>query len=568
MRQFVLYLIFISLAVFSSGVFSEQYTLSSTSTSSQNKPSFAVASAHPSATQAGIEILKAGGNAFDAAVAVSAALAVVEPYSSGLGGGGFWLLHRQRDQYQVMIDGREKAPLAAHRDMYLDSNGQVIKNLSINGPLAAGIPGTPAALVHITKNYGRLSLVENLQPAIRLAKEGFEVTEHYQRMVGWRLNALNASKEASDIFLVNGKSPALGMNVVQPDLANTLVSLASNGRQGFYGGIVAKNLVDAVRKDGGVWTLKDLESYRVVERAPVQIFYKNMQITTASLPSSGGIVLSEIFHILENFQLETYTGATQLHLLVEAMRSAYRDRAEFLGDSDYISIPEHLTTRDYAKQLSQGIQLNQATTGSSLRPVNTKTTEGNDTSHFSISDSEGNRVAATLSINYPFGSGFVAAGTGVLLNDEMDDFSSKPGVPNVYGLVGAEANAIEPGKRMLSSMSPTFLETDDRIAILGTPGGSKSITMVLLASLGFEKGFSAQEMVDLPRVHHQYLPDVVEFEPEGIHSDFQTALKAMGHSIKTSNRSWGNMQVVIKNRKTGKLEAASDSRGEGSALVE
>ncbi len=561
MKKIILCLMFPVLVVFCSNAFADQSALYN------SNPAFAVASAHPAATQAGLDILKAGGNAFDAAVAVSAALAVVEPYSSGLGGGGFWLLHRQRDQYQVMIDGREKAPLAAHRDMYLDAHGKVIKNLSVDGPLAAGIPGTPAALAHISKNYGRLSLLENLQPAIRLARQGFKVTEQYQRMVAWRLNAINASKAASEIFLKNGKSPALGSNIVQTDLADTLLALASNGRQGFYGGVVAKNLVNTVRKDGGIWTLKDLESYQVVERVPVQIFYKGIQITTASLPSSGGIVLTEILHILENFQLEDHAETTQLHLLVEAMKRAYRDRAEYLGDSDYTSIPEHLTTRDYAKHLSQDMQLNRATPASSLRPVNAKTEEGNDTSHFSISDSEGNRVAATLSINYPFGSGFVAAGTGILLNDEMDDFSSKPGVPNVYGLVGAEANAIEPGKRMLSSMSPTFLETDDRIAILGTPGGSKIITMVLLATLGFEKGFSAQEMVDLPRMHHQFLPDVVEFEFVGIPDHFKVALEKMGHTVKTSNRSWGNMQVVIKNRKTGELQAASDGRGEGSALV-
>ncbi len=554
-------LICISCAGYSSTVFSDQIL-------NKNKPSFAVASAHPAATQAGFDILKAGGNAFDAAVAVSAALAVVEPYSSGLGGGGFWLLHRQRDQYQVMIDGREKAPLAAHRDMYLDVHGEVIKDLSIDGPLAAGIPGTPAALVHITENYGRLSLVENLQPAIRLARQGFKATEHYQRMAGWRLNAINSSAEASEIFLVNGKVPKLGANIVQPDLAETLIALARNGHEGFYGGLVANNLVAAVRKDGGIWTLKDLEDYRVVERTPMQIFYQNMQITTASLPSSGGIVLTEIFHILENFSLDTHAGTTQLHLIIEAMRRAYRDRAEYLGDSDYVSVPEHLAARDYAKYLSQDIIINQATPSSGLRPVNIKMKEGNDTTHFSIVDTEGNRVAATLSINYPFGSGFVAAGTGVLLNDEMDDFSSKPGVPNIYGLVGAEANAIAPGKRMLSSMSPTFLETDDSIAILGTPGGSRIITMVLLAALAFEKGFTAQEIVDLPRVHHQYLPDVVEFEPDSIPAAFKVALEKMGHTVITSDNSWGNMQVVTQNRKTGELQAVSDRRGEGYSLVE
>lgn len=528
---------------------------------------FALSSAHPQATEAGRDILLAGGNAFDAAVAMSAVLAVVEPYSSGIGGGGFWLLHRQKDNHQVMIDGREKAPLAAHRDLYVDDKGEIIERLSIDGALAAGIPGEPAALAHISENYGKRSLKQNLQAAINLAQQGFAVTPLYQKFAGWRKDALNASEAASAIFLHEGDIPDIGAIIRQPDLAATLSALAAQGRDGFYRGEVAQQLVTSVQDAGGIWTLEDLDSYTVVEREPVTFTYQDMRITSAALPSSGGIVLAEIFNMMSHTDFKQQSGVQQLHLLIELMRRAYRDRAEYLGDSDFVSVPGDLLGSNYAKQLISNLNTSRATPSDQLRPVSSKKSEGNDTTHFSVVDGEGNRVAATLSINYLFGSGFVAAGTGVLLNDEMDDFSAKPGVPNVYGLVGAEANAIEPGKRMLSSMSPTFLETPERIAILGTPGGSRIITMVLLAAIAFENNFTAQQMVDLPRMHHQYLPDSVEFEPASVADDYLTALKAMGHEIKTSERDWGNMHVVIQNKASGTLEAAADKRGEGTAHV-
>ncbi|MEW8394994.1 MAG: gamma-glutamyltransferase, partial [Candidatus Thiodiazotropha sp.] len=397
----------------------------------------AIASAHPLATDAGHQLLSAGGNAFDAAVAVSAVLAVVEPYSSGIGGGGFWLLHRASDGYQTMLDGRERAPLAAHRDLYLDRQGEVIPGRSIDGALAAGIPGEPAALVHLARHYGRLPLAESLQPAIRLARQGFEVDSHYRRMAGWRLAVLQAHPESAAQFLDRGEVPAEGFLIKQPALAETLERIARDGADGFYKGEVARRLVAGVEAAGGIWSLEDLAGYRVVERQPVVGHYQGLKVTSAAPPSSGGVALMTMLNILQGFNLPAQDETLQTHLLVEAMRRAYRDRADYLGDPDYVDIPvEALTHPWYAAGLARDIQLHRASPSQgNLTPAE----EGRDTTHFSILDREGNRVAATLSINYPFGSGFVVPGTGVLLNDERDYFSASPGVPNVYGLIGGEA---------------------------------------------------------------------------------------------------------------------------------
>ena len=528
----------------------------------------AVASAHPLATEAGIEILKKGGNAFDAAVAVSAALAVVEPYSSGIGGGGFWLLHVAKYRDDVMIDGRERAPLAATRDMYLDENANVIAGASINGPLSAGIPGSVAALEHLSKKYGSLPLSETLQAAIHYARDGFLVDEHYQKMAQHRLSALQASDDAAGIFLRNDLVPEIDTTITQPDLANTLEAIAKEGAKAFYTGEIAQKMVASVKEHGGIWSMQDLAEYEAVERSPEVIVYKGMRFVTAPPPSSGGLALSEMLNMLSFFDIEKMQPAERAHILIEVMRRAYRDRAEYLGDSDFVEVPaEMLTSTVYTNKLVKSINHKKATPSSTLKAVADPTGAGTDTTHFSIIDAEGNRVSATMSINYPFGSGFVAAGTGVLLNDEMDDFSVKPGVPNVYGLFGAEANAIEPGKRMLSSMSPSFLETRDRVAILGTPGGSRIITMVMLAMFEFYNGGDAQSMVELGRFHHQYLPDKVTYEPDALGEDVLKSLTEKGHYIEELTDTYGNMQVVIGYKNDGRSEAASDPRGVGQAVV-
>jgi len=524
----------------------------------------AVASAHPLATRAGQEILDHGGNAFDAAVAVSAALAVVEPYSSGLGGGGFWLLRRAADGREVMVDGRERAPLAAHRDMYLDADGKVVERLSLDGPLAAGIPGEPAAIALIAARYGRLPLAENLAPAIRLAREGFAVTELYRRRAEQRLDVL-AFSPAADVLLDGGLVPEVGLLLRQPALAGTLEAMARDGHDGFYRGPVAAALVGDVRAAGGIWTLEDLEAYRAVEREPVRGVYRGMRVVSAAPPSSGGIVLLEMLNILSGLELHRDRPVERTHRIVEAMRRAYRDRARFLGDPDFVDIDvTRLLSPAHADELRRSIGTR--ATPSSQLPGYRK--GGRDTTHFSVIDREGNLVAATLSVNYGFGSGYLSPATGVLLNNEMDDFSAKPGAANVYGLVGAEANAIAPGKRPLSSMSPTFLDTGERVVALGTPGGSRIITMVLLAALDVADGVGGvADWLSRPRFHHQYLPDEIAYEPQAFDASTVTGLEALGHHLRQLGRSYGNMQAVVWERSSGRVSAASDPRGKGEALV-
>lgn len=527
-------------------------------------PQAAIASAHPLATEAGFEILMAGGNAFDAAVAVSATLAVVEPYGSGLGGGGFWLLHRAEDGRELMLDGRERAPLAAHRDMYLDAAGSFVPEWSLNGPLAAGIPGEPAALAHLAEHYGHLPLARLLAPAIRLARAGFAVDEHYRRFAQQRLAVLLQSPAAAEQFLRDGEVPPVGTLIAQPDLADTLKRLASAGREGFYAGRTAQLLIAGVRAANGIWTPEDLASYRVVERAPIVGHYRGWRVVSAAPPSSGGVLLVQMLNMLSRFDLATLTDADRTHLLVEVMRRAYRDRALYLGDPDVFAVPvERLTHPFYAAGLVRDIDPDQATPSRS----GAVRMRGTDTTHFSILDREGNRVAATLSINYPFGSGFVPPGTGVLLNDEMDDFSARSGVPNAYGLVGGEANAIAPGKRMLSSMTPTFVESERGLAILGTPGGSRIITMILRGLLSLDAGDPPMDWVAKPRFHHQYLPDRIQYEPGAFSTSERRRLEAKGHRLHEIRGGYGCMQVIYWDRLQNQVRAVSDPRGVGKAEI-
>ena len=526
----------------------------------------AVASAHPLATQAGLDILEQGGNAFDAAVAVAATLAVVEPYSAGMGGGGFWLLHREQEGSQTFVDARETAPGAATATMYQNKEGKVMRDWAVNGPSAAGIPGQAAAFVHLADNYGTLPLTSTLAPAIALAERGFHVEDHYRKLAGYREDVLNRFPEAAAIFLHNGKVPPDNHLIKQADLAQVLRALAEKGNAGFYQGEVAKQLVDGVQKAGGIWTLDDLANYQVVERAPTVSQFRGGRVISAPPPSSGGIVMGEALNILSQLN-DGNTADITPHLAIEAMRRAYQDRARYLGDPDFVDIPvDKLLSIGYAKQRASNITLDKATPSSSLGdPIGVE--EGFHTTHFSILDKDGNRVAATLSINLPFGSAFVAPGTGVLLNNEMDDFSAKPGSPNAYGLVGSKANAIAPGKRPLSSMTPTFVEFDDRVAILGTPGGSRIISMVMLAVLEASNNKPVEDWVNPVRYHHQYLPDEVQAEPAFIGSQAAKDLVRRGHKVVSIGRDYGNMQAILWRQDSGKVTAASDPRGIGSAEV-
>jgi len=449
--------------------------------------------------------------------------------------------------------------------------------LAVSPPLQAGLAG---CVLSWLKAAPLVLQVQDLVPdlaialgmlrnpwAIRLARKGFTIDEHYQRLAKFRLQALRASRSSAKVFLENKEVPSPGFIIKQPDLAKTLETIAKQGKDGFYSGPIAKKLVDGVRKSGGIWSMKDLIEYSVIERPPLQGQYQDIHITATAPPSSGGVALLTMLNILANYHLNDLDSSTQKHLIIETMRRAYRDRAEFLGDPDYVDIPvQRLIHPFYAAGLNVSIRLDQATPSSSL-PGTPGGDDGAHTTHFSVLDREGNRVAATLTINLPFGSGFMPPGTGILLNDEMDDFSIKSGVPNVYGLIGAHANAIAPGKRPLSSMTPTFLDDGEKIALFGTPGGSRIITMLLLAVLDFAQGGDPASWVSVKRYHHQFMPDAVSYEPNAFSEDEVSRLVALGHILKQRDAPYGNMQAVLWDRKLNKVLAASDPRGNGLAQV-
>ena len=527
----------------------------------------AIASPHPQATAAGREILFIGGNAFDAAVAVSAALAVVEPYASGLGGGGFFLLRQSAEpiRYQF-LDARERAPLQANQNMYR-RDGKVQPTLSLNGPLAAAIPGLPAALVELAEHYGKLPLKTSLAPAIRLAYQGFAVDPVYRERAGWRLSALRDDPESTRLFLRHGDIPTLGEIIKQPELGLTLDRLGDKGRAGFYEGLTGQALVSGVRSAGGIWTDDDLLRYRVVARAPLRFpLADNRELISAPPPSAGGIALAQSLTMLQQLPWREADKVQRAHYVVEVLRRAYRDRG-LLGDPDFVSNPlAHVLDRDYLKQLVSSIDPRDATPSASLPPA-PKWREGDHTTHFAILDSDGNAVAATLSVNLPFGSAFSVPGTGVILNNEMDDFAADPQGSNAYGLAGSQANAIAAGKRPLSSMSPSFIESPTEFSAFGTPGGSRIPSMVLLSILQYLDGQPVATWPAVPRYHHQYLPDVIEYEPDAFSPEQLTELQARGYSLKDTKRAYGNQQVLFWNKDNAKVEAASDPRGLGIPAV-
>ncbi|MBN6100813.1 gamma-glutamyltransferase [Xanthomonas sp. CFBP 8703] len=546
--------------------------------SAAHPPGAAVASGHRLATEAGLQILREGGNAFDAAVAVSSTLAVVEPISSGLGGGGFFLLHDAKTGKDVMLDAREVAPESATADKFLDAKGALDRDRSVNGPWSAGIPGLPAALVELATKHGKLPLQQSLAPAIRIARDGFPV---YRRMAeGYRSRreVMERYPGTREVYLRNGKPITEGDLFKQPELANTLQLLGAKGFDGFYRGATAKKLLAGVKQAGGHWTAEELAGYTVKQRTPIRFDYKGWSITTAPPPSSGGIALASMLQILEGYDLKAMDPVHRTHLVVEAMRRAYRDRTFFLGDPDFTAVPQRvLLSKDYAVGLRSTINPEKATPSDLLSGKPTPL-EDDETTHFSIIDGEGNRVGATQTVNLLFGSGLIPKGTGVLLNDEMDDFALKPGTPNAFGVMGYEANAPKPGKRPLSSMTPTFMENADKTIVLGTPGGSRIITMVLLGILGYDDGLSAQQVAALPRYHHQWLPDVIEAETGTFDAATVQGLQAMGHALKLpgdsaeggrgSSHVWGNLQTVEWDKRSNTLSGGSDPRNEvGSAEV-
>lgn len=528
----------------------------------------AIASAHTLATTAGFEVFTEGGNAFDAAVAVASTLAVVEPQSSGIGGGGLFLLHRAADGKDVMIDARETAPVAVNPQDYLDANGQPDRDHSLNGPLSAGIPGEVAGLVWIAQHYGTLPLAKSLAPAIRIARQGFEPDARFLGALAARKDVVARYPASNALYLVNGEAPKAGWTFKTPDLARVLEGIAARGNDGFYRGDLATRLVDGVRGAGGTWSLDDLAKYKAKEREPIVFDYRGYHIVTAPPPSSGGIALAEMLNILSGYDLGKLDRVHKVHLVVEAMRRAYRDRAEYLGDPDFVKMPvAELTSPLYAAGLRASIHPDKATP-SDMLPGYMAPPQGTHTSHFSIIDKDGNLVSATQTVNTSFGSTFVVPGTGFVLNNEMDDFALVAGKPNAYGLVGGDANAAKSGHRPLSSMTPTFAIGADRFGVIGTPGGSRITTMVLEGILAFVDGELPEQFVANPRYHHQYLPDVISAETGAFTSDEVKVLEAMGHKVSESERRWGFMNAVSWDRKTGKMHAGSDPRGvSGSGMV-
>ena len=527
---------------------------------SQRPPGAAIASAHALATEAGFEVLAKGGNAFDAAIATSAVLSVVEPVSSGLGGGGFFLLHDARSGRDVFIDAREVAPESATPAAFLDKDGELDRDRSENGPWSAGIPGLPAAFVHVAQRYGKLPLAATLAPAIRIAREGFPIYARLERGYDDRHAVMERYPGTRAVFLADGDAPQVGETFKQPDLARTLELIAAKGFDGFYRGDVAEKLLAGVKAEGGNWTAEELAAYRIREREPTKFKYRDWQVTTAPPPSSGGVALAQILQVLEGWDLSKLDDAHRKHLVVEAMRRAYRDRTIYLGDPDFARVPvARLTSEDYAAGLRASIHPDKATP-SALFAGQPAPLEDDETTHFSIIDSEGNRAAVTQTVNLTYGSGLIPPGTGVLLNNEMDDFALKPGTPNAFGVMGFEANAPKAGKRMLSSMTPSFMENDTTIAVIGSPGGSTIITQVLLAILGYDAGLGAQQVAALPRFHHQWMPDAIMAESNAIDADTMKALQAMGHVVKVREGTWGNLQTVQWDKQTNTLSGGTDPR--------
>lgn len=494
-----------------------------------------VVSAQHLATQVGVDVLRRGGTAVDAAVAVGYALAVVYPAAGNLGGGGFMTL-QLADGRSRFIDFREKAPLAARADMYLDAHGEVVPGLSTQGYLAAGVPGSVAGLEYVRSHYGTQARASLMAPAITLAQHGFVLDAGDAEAFAAVAPELRQDGPSSAIFLRAGLAPTAGQKLVQKDLARTLERIQKQGRAGFYQGPVAAALVHASQAAGGVFTQADLDQYQVRDLDPVRCDYRGYQITSAAPPSSGGVTLCEMLNILEGYPLAAlgFHSAQAVHYQIEAMRRAYYDRNRLLGDPEFIHNPvAELTDKAYAARWRATIDPQHATPSESLRD-GAPAHEGSNTTHYSIADRFGNAVAVTYTLNDWFGAKVTVPGTGVLLNDEMDDFSVKPGVPNLYGLVQGEANAIAPGKRPLSSMTPTIVSQDGRVVlVLGTPGGSRIINTILLTLLNLiDYRMNLQEAVDAPRFHQQWLPDATLVENYALSPDTQAVLQSWGQVLR------------------------------------
>ena len=541
-----------------------------------------VVSAHPLASEAGISMLRKGGNAVDAAVATTFALSVVEPFSAGIGGGGFLLMHSEKTGEMKALDFRERAPLKATRNMYLEAEGKVRPNASINGYLAVGTPGTVAGLYEVHRRYGKLSWQEVIKPAIALAKDGFILSN----MVTWRsLQANDPRKEvvlnnpaAREIFTRNGEFYQPGEKLVQRDLARTLTAIAENP-QSFYTGSIARAIASDMVKNGGLITLEDLKAYKPIWRTPVCGNFRKAKICSMPPPSSGGVHLLQILNIIGDTDLKSlgWHHPDAIHLMVEAMKIAYADRSKYLGDPDFVKVPvQELLSPAYAKKRRQEINMQMARPSTEVKPVDLNPKclrlpsspclphESPQTTHLNVVDEQRNAISLTFTINLSFGAGVVTPGTGIILNNEMDDFAAAPGVPNAFGLVGNDANSIAPRKTPLSSMTPTIVTENGHLRMaVGAPGGSTIITQVLQVILNvLEYNMDVGAAVSVPRIHHQWLPDELRVESWGLDALTLQDLRRRGHKIKETTP-WGNGNAIAVTS-DGTLEGAADPRGEGS----
>ncbi|PHJ52899.1 gamma-glutamyltranspeptidase [Nostoc linckia z18] len=572
----------VAIAIFSFSVLLYSQVASAAFTPLRSKKGMVV-SAHPLASEAGISMLRQGGNAVDAAVATTFAISVVEPFSAGIGGGGFLLVHFEKTGEIKALDFRERAPLKATRNMYLDAQGKIRPNASINGYLAVATPGTVAGLYEVHRRYGKLSWEQVLKPAIALAKDGFVIGD----AATWRYLQNNQSRKqliinnpaARQIFTRNGEFYKSGDKLIQRDLARTLTTIAKNP-QDFYTGKIAKTIAADMTKNGGLITLEDLKAYKPIWRYPVCGNFRKAQICSMPPPSSGGVHLLEILNIIGDTDLKSlgWHHPDAIHLIVEAMKIAYSDRSQYLGDPDFVKVPvQELISPAYAKKRRQEINMDRARPSTQVKPGNLNSqrlpispspsprNESPETSHLTVVDDQRNAVSLTFTINLGFGAGIVTPGTGIILNNEMDDFAAAPGVPNAFGLVGNQANSIAPRKTPLSSMTPAIVTQNNHFRMAaGAPGGSTIITQVLQIILNvLEYNMDVGAAVSVPRIHHQWLPDELRVESWGLDALTLENLRRRGHNIKET-APWGNGNAIAVTP-DGTLEGAADPRSEGAA---